>query len=164
MSPQAAVRVRLPNRRACETFDVSAGSLKYRVTVGRFADGRVAELFISNGKVPAYDEDSDISAHCSPAYDEDSDALAGAALGGPSVMAESAICSRRERVIRMNEKPTFDQYHPGGVAQQSLDWNIAQHDAIGGGEGSDRARSRESGESPSLLVSNNISTEASSAA
>jgi hypothetical protein len=63
----------------------------------------------------------------------------------------------------MNEKPTFDQYHPGGVAQQSLDWNIAQHDAIGGGEGSDRARSRESGESPSLLVSNNISTEASSA-
>jgi hypothetical protein len=51
MSPQAAVRVRLPNRRACETFDVSAGSLKYRVTVGRFADGRVAELFISNGKV-----------------------------------------------------------------------------------------------------------------
>jgi hypothetical protein len=55
--------------------------------------------------------------------------LAGAALGGPSVMPESAICSRRERVIRMNEKPTFDQYHPGGVAQQSLDWNIAQHDA-----------------------------------
>jgi hypothetical protein len=71
---------------------------------------------------PAHDENSDISAHCSPAYDEDSDALAGAALGGPSVMAESAICSRRERVIRMNEKPTFDQYHPGGVAQQSLDW------------------------------------------
>jgi hypothetical protein len=44
---------------------------------------------------PAHDENSDISAHCSPAYDEDSDALAGAALGGPWVMPESAIRSRR---------------------------------------------------------------------
>jgi hypothetical protein len=44
---------------------------------------------------PAHDEDSDITAHCPPAYDEDSDALAGAALGSPSVMSKSAICSRR---------------------------------------------------------------------
>jgi len=36
---------------------------------------------------PAHDEDSDITAHCPPAYDEDSDALAGAALGSPSVMS-----------------------------------------------------------------------------
>jgi len=28
-----------------------------------------------------------ITAHCPPAYDEDSDALAGAALGSPSVMS-----------------------------------------------------------------------------
>jgi hypothetical protein len=41
---------------------------------------------------PAHDEDSDITAHCPPAYDEDSDALAGAALGSPSVMSKSAIC------------------------------------------------------------------------
>jgi hypothetical protein len=44
---------------------------------------------------PARDEDSDITAHCPPARDEDSDALAGAALGGPSVMSKSEICSRR---------------------------------------------------------------------
>ena len=36
-----------------------------------------------------------ITAHCPPAHDEDSDALAGAALGSPSVMSKSAICSRR---------------------------------------------------------------------
>jgi hypothetical protein len=36
---------------------------------------------------PAHDEHNDITAHCPPAYDEDSDALAGAALGSPSVMS-----------------------------------------------------------------------------
>jgi hypothetical protein len=36
---------------------------------------------------PAHDENSDITAHCPPAHDEDSDPLAGAALGGPSVMS-----------------------------------------------------------------------------
>jgi hypothetical protein len=41
-----------------------------------------------------------------------------------------------ERVIRMNEKPPLDQFYPGGVAQQSLDWNLQQHDAIAGGAGS----------------------------
>jgi len=32
-----------------------------------------------------------ITAHCPPTHDEDSDALAGAALGGPSVMSKSEI-------------------------------------------------------------------------
>ena len=49
-----AARMRLPNRRACETFEVSAGGLKYRVTVGRFADGLVAEIFISNNKTGSH--------------------------------------------------------------------------------------------------------------
>lgn len=43
-------RERLPNRRAAETFDVSANGVRYRVTIGRFADGRLAEIFISNSK------------------------------------------------------------------------------------------------------------------
>jgi hypothetical protein len=44
-------RSRLPNRRASETFEITAGGLNYRATVGRFADGRVAEIFLSNHKV-----------------------------------------------------------------------------------------------------------------
>jgi hypothetical protein len=44
-------RTRLPNRRACETFEITAGGLNYRATVGRLVDGRVAEIFISNHKV-----------------------------------------------------------------------------------------------------------------
>jgi hypothetical protein len=47
-------RTRLPNRRASETFDITAGGLNYRATVSRFVDGRVAELFITNHKVGSH--------------------------------------------------------------------------------------------------------------
>jgi hypothetical protein len=43
-------RERLPNRRAAETFDLDALGLKFRATVGRFDDGRLAEIFITNHK------------------------------------------------------------------------------------------------------------------
>src|SRR5467141_813433 len=46
----AAVRERLPNRRAAETFDVEAVGMRYRATIGRFADGRLAEIFLVNHK------------------------------------------------------------------------------------------------------------------
>ena len=41
-------RERLPDRRPAETFDLVAGGLKYVCTVGRFADGRIGELFLGN--------------------------------------------------------------------------------------------------------------------
>lgn len=44
-------RTRLPNRRAAETFELTAGDMNYRATVGRFEDGQVAEIFLSNHKV-----------------------------------------------------------------------------------------------------------------
>jgi hypothetical protein len=43
-------RQRLPNRRLAETFTFEVGGLRYVCTVGRFADGRIAELFLSNHK------------------------------------------------------------------------------------------------------------------
>jgi hypothetical protein len=43
-------RKRLPNRRYSETFDLGANGLKYTATVSRFADGRIAEIFLSNTK------------------------------------------------------------------------------------------------------------------
>lgn len=45
-----AARERLPNRREAETFAVEAGGLRYRATVGQYADGRVAEIFLVNHK------------------------------------------------------------------------------------------------------------------
>jgi ribonucleoside-diphosphate reductase alpha chain len=46
-----AQRERLPNRRFSETFDIEVSGRKYRCTTSHFADGRLAEIFISNNKV-----------------------------------------------------------------------------------------------------------------
>jgi hypothetical protein len=43
-------RTRLPNRRQAETFELEVGGLHYTCTVGRYSDGRVAELFLTNTK------------------------------------------------------------------------------------------------------------------
>ena len=49
-----AARECLPNRRACEnltlTLEHGTGQLTYTVTVSRFADGRIGELFLANHK------------------------------------------------------------------------------------------------------------------
>jgi hypothetical protein len=45
-----ASRRRLENRRANETFELSLGSLRYTVTVSRFSDGTLGELFLTNHK------------------------------------------------------------------------------------------------------------------
>jgi hypothetical protein len=43
-------RLRLPNRRASESFDLRCGGLRYVATVSRFPDGGLAEIFLTNGK------------------------------------------------------------------------------------------------------------------
>ncbi len=43
-------RERLPNRRRSETFAVECSGLSYTATVSWFRDGRIAELFLNNGK------------------------------------------------------------------------------------------------------------------
>jgi ribonucleoside-diphosphate reductase alpha chain len=47
-------RERLPNRRLSETFDFACGSGTYTATISRFADDRVAEIFISNNKAGSH--------------------------------------------------------------------------------------------------------------
>lgn len=47
-------RTRLPSRRPAETFELVAGGLKYTCTVGRFPDGRLAELFLTNHKAGSH--------------------------------------------------------------------------------------------------------------
>jgi ribonucleoside-diphosphate reductase alpha chain len=46
----SADRQRLPNRRSCETFTFEHGGMKYTASIARYADGRLAEIFISNCK------------------------------------------------------------------------------------------------------------------
>ena len=45
-----ATRRRLPNRRASQTFNFICGNFHYVATVSFFDDGRLAEIFIGNGK------------------------------------------------------------------------------------------------------------------
>jgi len=45
-----AVREKLPSRRGCEGFDIAAFGLKFHASVGRFDDGRLAEVFLTNHK------------------------------------------------------------------------------------------------------------------
>jgi hypothetical protein len=44
-------RRRLENRRAAETFELECAGLKYVCTVGRFADGSIGEVFLTNHRV-----------------------------------------------------------------------------------------------------------------
>jgi ribonucleoside-diphosphate reductase alpha chain len=43
-------RQRLRDRRPAETFEIEVNGLRYTATVGRFADGRIGELFLANHK------------------------------------------------------------------------------------------------------------------
>jgi len=43
-------RERLSNRRSAEHFDFEVAGLHYTATVGRFPDGRIAEIFLQNHK------------------------------------------------------------------------------------------------------------------
>jgi len=43
-------RRRLPNRRSSETFDIESQGLQFTVSASRFADGTLAEVFITNHK------------------------------------------------------------------------------------------------------------------
>jgi ribonucleoside-diphosphate reductase alpha chain len=44
------IRMRLPNRRPNETFELQVDGLRYVCTVGRFQNGSISELFLSNCK------------------------------------------------------------------------------------------------------------------
>ena len=45
-----AAREHLPNRRGNGTVDFECGGLRFSYTIGRFPDGRVAEIFLENHK------------------------------------------------------------------------------------------------------------------
>lgn len=58
MVDSRATRERLPNRRASELFDFIHDNLVYTVELSRYADGRVAEIFVDGEKV---DSSTDIA-------------------------------------------------------------------------------------------------------
>jgi len=81
-------RRRLPNRRPAETFGIEVGGLNYVVSIGRFDDGSLAEIFISNEKAGS---DSDTAAR-------DSAVVASIALqyGVPAEFIRRALMRNRD--------------------------------------------------------------------
>jgi hypothetical protein len=49
-------REKLENRRACLTFSFVCNDLDYTASIGRFPDGRLAEIFISNCKAGSHSD------------------------------------------------------------------------------------------------------------
>src|SRR5215467_9769409 len=49
-----SARDRLPNRRAAETFELQVHGLRYTCTIGRYDDGRIAEIFLENHKAGSH--------------------------------------------------------------------------------------------------------------
>jgi hypothetical protein len=49
-------RQRLRNRRIAETFELEVNGLRYIATIGRFPDGRLAEIFLSNSKAGSHSD------------------------------------------------------------------------------------------------------------
>src|SRR5215472_14167303 len=50
------MRERLPNRRLCETFNFECNGLTYTAGIGRFHDGRLAEIFLGNAKAGSHSD------------------------------------------------------------------------------------------------------------
>jgi hypothetical protein len=65
-------RQRLPNRRPSETFALECNGLTYLATISRFADGRLAEIFISNAKAGSHSDSAakDAAVVCSIALQQ----------------------------------------------------------------------------------------------
>lgn len=59
MTNRPAVRERLPNCRATESFTFEVNGLLFTATISRFTDGRIGELFLNNHK---YGNQSDTNA------------------------------------------------------------------------------------------------------
>lgn len=49
-------RERLENRRLCETLNFECNGLSYSASIGRFPDGRLAEIFLSNSKAGSHSD------------------------------------------------------------------------------------------------------------
>src|SRR5262245_23825484 len=102
-------RERLPDRRPAETFDLVAGGVKYVCTVGQFADGRIAELFLGNRKSNSHADTAarDIAITFSIAVQHGAD---------PETI-RSALC----RNTRSRQRPACcgAQSHHGGMSDEN---------------------------------------------
>ena len=49
-------REKLPDRRPCESFSFECNNLHYTASISRYADGRLAEIFLGNAKAGSHSD------------------------------------------------------------------------------------------------------------
>jgi ribonucleoside-diphosphate reductase alpha chain len=88
-------RTRLPNRRLAQTFELECNGLNYRATVGWFANGDLAEIFLTNSKPSSQSDinarDSAVAASLALQYGCPAEVLRRALLRDPRGKAESPL-------------------------------------------------------------------------
>jgi len=101
-------RTRLPNRRACEHFNFSCNGLRYTASIGRFPDGSLAEIFVSNAKAGSHSDAAakDAAVVCSIALQHGVpvETIRHALLRDPRGVASSPLGAALDLIGEINSK------------------------------------------------------------
>jgi hypothetical protein len=95
-------RQRLSDRRASTTFGFECNGLRYTATISRFADGRIAEIFLSNTKPSSQSDvnarDAAVAASLAFQFGCPLDVLRGALLRDGHSMASSPLGAALDQI------------------------------------------------------------------
>jgi hypothetical protein len=98
-----AQRQRLQNRRPSETFRFCWRGMDYTATTGRFPDGRLAEIFLSCGKlntdIDAIARDGGVVASIALQFGSEVETLRGALLRDDRGGAASALGAALDQIV-----------------------------------------------------------------
>jgi hypothetical protein len=92
-------RVRLPNRRRCESFEFEHAGLRFTLCAGFYGDGRIAEIFLSSHKpgspVEAIARDAAVTVSIALQFGADLETIRQALTkdhdGGPATLLGAAL-------------------------------------------------------------------------
>jgi hypothetical protein len=102
-------RQRLPNRRVSETIAFDWLGMAFTMTISRFADGRLAEIFLSNGRVNSHADtaarDSAVVASLALQHGVPLDTLRGALLRDGRGVASGPLGVALDMIAAMGARP-----------------------------------------------------------
>ena len=92
-------RLRLPNRRRCESFEFAHAGLSFTLCAGFYRGGRIAEIFLSSNKpgspIEAIARDAAVTVSIALHFGADLETIRGALTrdhdGGPATLLGAAL-------------------------------------------------------------------------
>jgi hypothetical protein len=106
-------RERLPNRRACESFEFSHAGHRFTASAGSYRDGRPAEIFLSSDKpgsaTEAIARDAAVTVSIALQFGADLETIRQALTkdndGGPATLLGAALDKLDEVACRPEQAP-----------------------------------------------------------